>query len=267
MAKTELHTVAYKRNLVGYNFLPLIMANAYQQEDTDWHMRIMDNHDGNLDMDWAFKIARELNNCDIDINKVSYYTSPNINNNLLCNKRDLLFQFSDCDYIFNFDDDDFYPANYILKCLEFLNTHQCIFIMDEWLYDLPTQKYILTEQATGANRYGYERSLINRYDMKYCVKHCLNGGRFRNAIGVCREKCLWSTAVDKKQIKLGYMPRNKNFNPIRIIHEDALVGNKSKIKAMSQFRNDKHARRDKNFEWLHHNMPISFAEYYINNVS
>jgi hypothetical protein len=245
------------------------MACAYLQSFDDWYMRITDDKNGCLDLEWLLKQTRHILGKSINEDRIEYniIQSPK-KSDALCARRDLMkkqaFHFSDCETIVTFDDDDIYLPNYIQKTVDYFNiNHECLAIIssDVWRYNLYTQEYIDVKNYSGGCQWSMKKELFRQYPyICYCHQHCINGGKMRHVAGACRDACIYQQIIDARpKLQIGKAEFNES---IRTLHPDNTRPDRSWLNDVSRFG----VKKDVDFVWLKEKLPNCLHNYYFTEI-
>ncbi len=101
---------------IGYKFVRNIVAMAYLQTFDRWELKLIDDPDGQLDLNYLLDEVEFLLGFKIDRDKISYIQAFNPNLGI---KRNTLIDMTSAPLIANWDDDDIYLKDYIKKAVEF----------------------------------------------------------------------------------------------------------------------------------------------------
>ena len=265
--KIEIHIVTHDRVDFSYSFLPVAVTCAYHQSFEDWHLRILDQSDGNLNETWLIDEVEKILGKHIDSNKLSYDKVYNKQDDGLCKRRDILYAESNCDIIVNFDDDDIYPPNYLMDILGFLEEHPnlgCIFHSEMWRYNLNELKYLRCIKYSGGSQWIIKKDLLDKHpSIRYCYGHCVNpanlGWPLRHISGMCADACMYNAVVQK----------NIPINKIGFKNDSIRMAHQNNERADGSWQNDVKdfgSHVDLNHEWLKNNIPPYLYQYYRDQI-
>ncbi len=134
----SIHVPTYKKKYlnIGYDFTVNIVVLAYLQTFGNWELRLIDNHDGDLNLTYLFDEVEKILNRAVDRTKVLYHRSSN---DRIGSKRNELIKHTIAPVICNWDDDDLYLPEYLSTVCKFFEENPFrvgIIVGRRWQYNL-----------------------------------------------------------------------------------------------------------------------------------
>lgn len=150
---------------IGHEFVRNIIAMAYLQTYSKWELKIIDDPDGQLDLNDLLNEVEQLLGFKVNRTKISYIQSFNCNLGI---KRNTLINMTSASIIVNWDDDDIYLKDYLKEAVEFfqLNPLQIgIFAGKRPQYNMATKQCVIWNRkiCNGAAYYVIRKELFDKY--------------------------------------------------------------------------------------------------------
>lgn len=163
----SIHVPTYRKKYlnINYDFTINIIVLAYLQTFDNWELRLMDNHDGDLDLFYLFNEVEKILNKKVDRTKVLYQRSDNDH---IGSKRNELIKQTVAPIICNWDDDDLYLPEYLLTICQFYKDNPYrvgIVVGRRWQYNLYEQQRLIWNNniCNGAGYYILRTDVLKHY--------------------------------------------------------------------------------------------------------
>ena len=168
----SIHIPTYKKKYlnIGYDFTVNIVVLAYLQTFDNWELRLIDNHDGDLNLAHLFDEVEKILNRPVDRTKVLYQRSSN---DRIGSKRNELIQHTIAPIICNWDDDDLYLPEYLSTICKFYEDNPYrvgIVVGRRWQYNLFERQRLIWSNniCNGAGYYILRTDAIKQFaNIKY----------------------------------------------------------------------------------------------------
>jgi hypothetical protein len=168
----SIHVPTYKKqfNNIGYNFTVNVAVLAYLQTFDNWELRLIDNHEGDLDLHCLFDRVENILNRNVDKTKILYCRSDNDH---IGNKRNQLIEATTAPIICNWDDDDLYLPEYLSIICKFYRDNPYrvgIIVGRRWQYNLLKQQRLIWSRniCNGAAYYVLRTDVLKHfYNIRY----------------------------------------------------------------------------------------------------
>ena len=163
----SIHVPTYNKKYlnIGYDFTINIVVLAYLQTFENWELRLIDNHDGDLDLIYLFDEVEKILNKKVDRTKVLYHKAKK---DFIGDKRNELINYTIAPIICNWDDDDLYLPEYLSTIYQLYENNPFgigIFTGKRWQYNLCQQQRLLWYNATcnGAGYYVFRTDAVKQF--------------------------------------------------------------------------------------------------------
>ncbi len=256
----SIHVPTYKKKYlnIGYDFTINVVVLAYLQTFDNWELRLIDNHDGDLNLDYLFDEVENILNKKVDKTKVLYQRSSN---DLIGNKRNELIKHTIAPIICNWDDDDLYLPEYLSTACRFFEENPFragVVVGRRWQYNLcERQRLIWTNNiCNGAGYYVLRTDALKQF----------TNVRYAQLQKAAEAKLLRELARTVKDTDIDgpaqlYPPIDKHYVRMRCggnLTDQGGWENDVRIKN----ENGGYLMNDFKFEWLFSKVPIELHDRY-----
>jgi len=163
----SIHIPTYKKKYlnIGYGFTINVVVLAYLQTFDNWELRLIDNHDGNLDLTHLFDEVENILNRTVDRTKVLYQRSSN---DRIGDKRNELIKHTIAPVICNWDDDDLYLPEYLSTACKFFEENPFrvgVVVGRRWQYNLFERQRLIWNNniCNGAGYYVLRTDVLKQF--------------------------------------------------------------------------------------------------------
>ncbi len=172
----SIHVPTYKKKYlnIGYDFTINVVVLAYLQTFNNWELRLIDNHDGDLDLNYLLDKVENILNKKINRTKVLYQKSSN---DSIGSKRNELIEHTTAPVICNWDDDDLYLPEYLFSVCKFYkeNPHKFgVVVGRRWQYNLVERQRLIWKNTicNGAAYYVLRTDVLKQFvNVRYASKN------------------------------------------------------------------------------------------------
>lgn len=256
----SIHVPTYKKKYlnIGYNFTINVVVLAYLQTFDNWELRLIDNHDGDLDLHYLFYEVEKILDKQVDRTKVIYCKSID---DTIGSKRNELIKKTIAPIICNWDDDDLYLSEYLSVIQKFYENNPYragIVVGRRWQYNLfERQKLIWNNNiCNGAGYYILRTDVLKHFtNIRYASKNKSEEVIFLRELN----KAIEDMDIDgPRQL---HIPIDKQYVRIRFggnITDQGGWENDIRIKN----KNGGYLINDFKFEWLFSKIPTELHDKY-----